>query len=149
MCHNRTNYSGVMVPKICRWLLEILIEPNDVIYRLRNLSLIKAKFGETLNIEVVGNFISLLKRVETQNFYTGRRKHEGLNLIGFLRYDFNLELIFKFLLVFNARFLMQYDCMMSPNMSALYVPHKKKKLTKYRWRTHSRWQGRTHPRSQF
>jgi hypothetical protein len=50
-------------------------------------------------------------------------------LVGFSRYDYNLELIFKFLLVFKICFLMQYECMMSYNMLVLYVPHQKKKLS--------------------
>jgi hypothetical protein len=47
---------------------------------------------------------------------------------------------FKFHLVFKVRFLMQYECMMPYNMSVLYVPHQKKRLTKYRWRAYSRWE---------
>jgi hypothetical protein len=35
---------------------------------------------------------------------------------------------------------MQYECMMSCNMSDLYIPHQKKKVTKYRWCMYSRWQ---------
>jgi hypothetical protein len=35
---------------------------------------------------------------------------------------------------------MQYERMMSCNMSALYIPHQKKKGVKYRWRTYCRWQ---------
>jgi hypothetical protein len=53
-------------------------------------------------------------------------KREGLKLKGFLSYDFELESIFKFLLVFMVCFLMQYDSMMSCNMSVLSVPHQKK-----------------------
>jgi hypothetical protein len=60
--------------------------------------------------------------------------------MGFSTSDLNSESIFKFLLVFKIRFLMQYDCMMPCNMSALYVPHKNKKFTKYRWCTYSQWQ---------
>jgi hypothetical protein len=67
-------------------------------------------------------------------------KREGLKLKAFLSYDFELELVFKFPLVFMVCFLMQHECMMSYNMSALYVPHQKKKLIKYRWCTSSRWQ---------
>jgi hypothetical protein len=70
--------------------------------------------------------------VETQNFDIGRTKREGLKLKVFLNYDFELESIFKFLLVFMICFLMQYDCMMPCNMSALYVPHQKKKGCQYR-----------------
>jgi hypothetical protein len=81
-----------------------------------------------MNIKVVGGFIHSLKRVETQNFDIGRTKQEGLKLKGFLSYDFELESNFKFLLVFMVCFLMQYECMMSCNMSALYVPHQKKSL---------------------
>jgi hypothetical protein len=49
-----------------------------------------------------------------------------LKLKGFLRYDFELELILKFPLVFKVCFLMQYECMMSCNMLALYVLTKRK-----------------------
>jgi hypothetical protein len=49
-----------------------------------------------------------------------------LKLKGFLRYDFELELILKFPLVFKVCFLMQYECMMSYNMLALYVLTKRK-----------------------
>jgi hypothetical protein len=58
--------------------------------------------------------------------------------MGFLRSDFESELIFKFILVFKIRFLMQYECMMPCNMSDLYVPHQKKGA-KYIWHTFSRW----------
>jgi hypothetical protein len=84
---------------------------------------------ETLNIKVVEDFINSLKRVETQNFNIGRRNYEAVKLVGFSRYDYNLESIFKFLLVFKICFLMQYECMMSYNMLVLYVPHQKKKLS--------------------
>jgi hypothetical protein len=76
----------------------------------------EARFEETLNIKVIGNSISFLKRVETQNFNTRRRDHEGMNLEGFSRYDFKLESIIKFILVFKISFLMQYECMMSCNI---------------------------------
>jgi hypothetical protein len=36
---------------------------------------------------------------------------------------------FKFLFVFKICFLMQYECMMSCNMLALYVPHQKKRFS--------------------
>jgi hypothetical protein len=74
-----------MVPKSCQWLLEILIELNEVIYRLRNLSLMEARFEGTLYIKVVRNSICFLGRVKTQNFDTGRSNHEGLELIKFSR----------------------------------------------------------------
>jgi hypothetical protein len=95
---------------------------------------------ETLNNKVVGNFISFVKRVGTQNFDIGRKEHEGLKLERFSRYYFELESIFKAFFVFMVRLLMQYECMMPCNMSDLYVPHQNKKLDKYRWRTYSRWQ---------
>jgi hypothetical protein len=104
------------------------------------LSVIEARSGKTLNIKVVENSINFLKRVETQNFDIGRRKHEGLKSIEISGYDFELEVIFKFLLVFKVHFLIQFECMTSCNMSALFVPHQQKKLAKYIWRTYSRWQ---------
>jgi hypothetical protein len=70
-----------MIIESCRWLLEILIDPNKVIYRLLELDLIEARSGKTLNIEVVGNSISILKRVKTQNFDTKRKNQEVLKLI--------------------------------------------------------------------
>jgi hypothetical protein len=51
-----------------------------------------------------------------------------MELAGFSRYDYELESIFKFLLVFKICFLMQYECMMACNMSSLYIPHQKKSL---------------------
>jgi hypothetical protein len=69
-----------------------------------------------MNIEVVGNSISFIKRGETHNFDNRQRNHEALKLIEFSRYDFELESIFKFLLIFMVCSLMQYECMMSCNM---------------------------------
>jgi hypothetical protein len=101
-----------------------------------------------MNIKVIGCFIHSLKMVETQNFDIGRTKREGLKLTGFLSYDFELESIFKFLLVFMVCFLIQYECMMSCNMSSLYVPHQKKSLPNiYGVRIVSG--SHTHPCSQF
>jgi hypothetical protein len=67
--------------------------------------------------------------METQNFDIGQRKQEGLKLEGFSRYDFELESIFKFPLVFKVCFLMQYEYMMSCNISARYVITKRKMVT--------------------
>jgi hypothetical protein len=84
----------------------------------------ESRFVETMNRKIVENLIRFLERVETQNFDTGRRNHEGSKFKGFSRYDFESESIFlKFRLVFKISFLMQYECIMSCNMSALYVPH--------------------------
>jgi hypothetical protein len=88
MCHNRTNKSEVMTVEIYRCSWKFLFEPKEMTYRLRNLSLKKAWSEETLHVEVVGNFISSLKRVETQNFDIRRRDHEGFNLEGFSSCDF-------------------------------------------------------------
>jgi hypothetical protein len=76
-------------------------EPNEVIYRPRKLSIMKVRSGGAPNTKVIGKLISFLKRVGTQNFDTGRRNHEVLKLIGFSRYDIELESIFKFLLDCN------------------------------------------------
>jgi hypothetical protein len=66
-----------------RWLLEILIDSEEVTYRLQNLGLIEARSVDTQNSEVIGNSISFLKRVETQNFKTGlnlfKNKQSSLN----------------------------------------------------------------------
>jgi hypothetical protein len=77
--------SGVMVSKSGRWLMKILIEPNEAIYPLRKLSLMEVRSTETLNIKIVGKSVRFLKRVETQNFDIGRRNNEALKLIGFSR----------------------------------------------------------------
>jgi hypothetical protein len=148
MCPNLTNNSEVTIVESCRYYWIFLFEPKEVTHRLRNLGLEEARPKEILNNKVIGNFINSLKRV-TQNFNIGRMKRKGLKLKGFLRYDFELESIFKFLLVFRVCFLMQYECMMSCNMSALYVPHQKKRGAKYRWLTCRRWQSHIHPHSQF
>jgi hypothetical protein len=136
-----TNGSEVMINIIWGCCYNFWFEPNDVTSQLWYLGLIEARSEETLNIEVVGNSISFLKREKTQNFDIKQWNHEALKLIKFLRYGFELESIFlKFLLIFKIRFLMQYDSMMPCNISVLYVPHQKKKLAKYRWRTCSQWQ---------
>jgi hypothetical protein len=49
-----------------------------------------------------------------------------VKLVGFSRYDYELESICEFLLVFKICFFMQYECMMSWNISAICVPHQKK-----------------------
>jgi hypothetical protein len=136
---NLTNDSEVTIVQSCQYYWKFLFEPKEVTYRLRNLSLMKVRFGETLNSEVVENSIRFLKRVETQNFDTERRNHEGWNLIGLSRYDFESESIFlSFFWFFRICFLSQYECMMSCNMSTLYVPHQKKILCQI-WLTYSRW----------
>jgi hypothetical protein len=61
-------------------------------------------------------------------------KHPGHTYGGFvpsisergMTWDIELESIVKLLLVFKVHFLMQYDCLMSCNMSNLYVSHQKK-----------------------
>jgi hypothetical protein len=55
---------------------------------------IEARIAETLNNKDVGNFISFIRRVGTQNFDIGRKEHEGLKLKEFSRYDFESESIF-------------------------------------------------------
>jgi hypothetical protein len=56
----------------------------------------EVRFGETLNSEVIENFISFLKRVETQNFDTERKNHEALRWEGFSIYNLESESIFFF-----------------------------------------------------
>jgi hypothetical protein len=81
MCLNLTNDSEVTIVQSCQYYWKFLFEPKEVTYRLRNLSLVKVRFGETLNREVVGNSIRFVKRVKTKNFDTKRRNHEGSKLI--------------------------------------------------------------------
>jgi hypothetical protein len=83
-----------MIIESCRYCWKFLFELKEVTYRLWNLGQNDTRSTEALNIKVIGNFINSLKRVETQNFDIIRRKHEGLKLKGFSRYDFKLELIF-------------------------------------------------------
>jgi hypothetical protein len=139
MCLNLTNGSEVTIVQSCQCCWKFLFEPKEVTYQLRTLGLNEARSNGTLNIKVIGNYISFLKRGETQNFDIRRRNHEALRLIGFSRYGFQLESIFKFC------FLMQYDSMLPSNESVLYVPHQKKRLSKYIWRTYSRWQSHSSP----
>jgi hypothetical protein len=70
-----------------------------VTYRLRNLGQNETRSKETLNIKVVEDFINSLKRVETQDLEIGRRYYEAVKLVGFSRYDYELESIRKFLLI--------------------------------------------------
>jgi hypothetical protein len=60
---------------------------------------------ETLNIKVVEDFINSLKRVKTKDLDIGRRYYEAVKLVGFSRYDYELESFCKFLLVFKICFL--------------------------------------------
>jgi hypothetical protein len=95
--------------------------------RLRDLIVNEARFEETRNKKVTWDYMSLLKRVRAPNFTIRRKGHVVLKLEGCLRWGFELESIFKFLMIFKVRSLIQYECMMSCNVSALYVPHQKKK----------------------
>jgi hypothetical protein len=70
-----------------------------VTYRLQNLGQNETRSKETLNIKVVEDFINSLKRVETQDLEIGRRYYEAVKLVGFSRYDYELESIRKFLLI--------------------------------------------------
>jgi hypothetical protein len=70
-----------------------------VTYRLRNLGQNETRSKETLSIKVVEDFINSLKRVETQDLEIGRRYYEAVKLVGFSRYDYELESIRKFLLI--------------------------------------------------
>jgi hypothetical protein len=137
MCLNLTNGSEVTIVQSCRYCWKFWFELKEVTYRLRTLGLNEARSKGMLNIKVIGNYIDSLRRVKTQNFDVGRMKWEGLKLKGFLSYDFELESIFKFPLVFMICFLMQYKCMMTCNMSVLYIPHQRKKLIKSIMHTHS------------
>jgi hypothetical protein len=129
MCLHSTNNSEVTIVQSRQYYWEFLFKLKEVTYRHRNLGLEEERTKETLNIKIVGDFINSLKRVGTQNFDIRRRNYEAVNFIGFSRYDYDLELIFfKFLLVFKICFWMQHECMMSCNMSALYVPHQNKRL---------------------
>jgi hypothetical protein len=147
MCLNPMNKSWIMFIERCWWLLEISVwsEGND---------LVTLEFGLNQN-EIEGNseyrshrgFHKLYQEGRNVGLWCQMKKLRSCGVGGFSRYDYELESIFKFLLVFKICFLMQYECMMPCNMSDLYVPYQKKKRTKYRWRTYSWWQSRTHPRS--
>jgi hypothetical protein len=54
----------------------------------------EARLGKTLNIEVIGDSIRFLKKVETQNFDIRQGNHEVLRLEGFSGYDFKSESFF-------------------------------------------------------
>jgi hypothetical protein len=141
MCLNLTNDSEVTIVQSYRYCWKYWFELKEATYRLRTLGLNEAGSKGMPNIKVIGNYINSLKRVKTQNFDIERTKWKGLKLKGFLSYDIELESIFfKFPLAFMVCLLMQYKCMMSCNMSVLYVPHQKKSFAKYIWRTYNRWQ---------
>jgi hypothetical protein len=80
---------------------------GKVTYQLQNLILEEPRPKKTLNIKVVGDFINSLKRMEIQKFDIKRRNYEVVKLVGFSRYDYDLESIFMFLLVFKICFLTQ------------------------------------------
>jgi hypothetical protein len=60
-----------MIIQSCRYFWEFLFKLKEVTYQLQNLSLEEERPKETLNIKSVGDFISSLKKVETQNFDIG------------------------------------------------------------------------------
>jgi hypothetical protein len=95
MCLKLTNDSEVMIVESCRYYWKFLFEPKEVTYWLWNLGLNEARSKETLNIKVIGNFINSLKRVKTQNFDSGGRNNEVLNLGGFFRWDFESKSFFS------------------------------------------------------
>jgi hypothetical protein len=135
-----------MIVQNCRCCSKFLFEPKEVTYQLLNLILEEPMPKETMNIQVIGDFINSLKRVETQNFDIGRTKRKWLKLKGFLSYDFELESIFKFLLVFMVCSLMQYEYMMSCTMHMRdhdkcrpYMFLTKRKVWQYIRHTYSRW----------
>jgi hypothetical protein len=88
----------------CCW--NFLFEPNELTHRLQNLGLKQVRPKDIPSIKVIWKSTNSLKRVTTQNFDIERMKQKGLRLKGFLRYDFELESIFKFPLVFMVCFLM-------------------------------------------
>jgi hypothetical protein len=137
---NPTNDLEVMIIKSCWYCWKFLFELKEVAYRLWNLSLKKARFAVTPNSKIIGNSRSFLKRWRLRISISNERSMNGWSWYDFWDMTSNWNHFFNFLLVFKVRFLMQYECMMAYNISALYVPHQKKRLTKYRWCTYSRWQ---------
>jgi hypothetical protein len=95
-----------MIVQSCRYCWELLFKPKEVTYRLQNLGLEESRPKETLNIKVVGDFINSLKMMETQNFDIGQRNYEVVKLVGLSRYGYDLDSIFKFILVLKICFLM-------------------------------------------
>jgi hypothetical protein len=94
MCLNLTNDSEVMIVQSCQYCWEFLFKLKEMTYRLQNLGLEEVRPKETLNTEVVGDFINSVKRVKTQDFDVKRRNYEAMELVGFSRYDYELESIF-------------------------------------------------------
>jgi hypothetical protein len=90
-----------MIVETCRYCWKFCFEPKEVTHQLQNLSLIKARSEEAMNIKVIEKFIYFLKRVETQNFDIGWRNHEASRLIGFSRFYIKLESIFLSFLWFS------------------------------------------------
>jgi hypothetical protein len=92
-----TNGSGVMISASsgCGW--------NSFLDRTRYLenfgiwAYFQWKTRRTLNTEVIENFITLLTKGRTQNFYFDWRSHGQLKLIGPTIYDFPFESISIFL----------------------------------------------------
>jgi hypothetical protein len=60
------------------------------------------KTDRTWNIKIIDHFIAFLTRGRAQGFDIGWKNYGALKLDRFSRYDFELESIFKFLLVFNS-----------------------------------------------
>jgi hypothetical protein len=142
---NPTNKSKLWSLKVVGDLLEISVwtEGND---------LVTSEFGLHQS-EIEGNskyqsrkgFHKLCKEGQNAGLWCRTKKLWGSGVGRILKIWLRIGIdFFKFLFVFKISFLMQYECMMPCNMSALYVSHQKKKLAIYRWCTYSRWQSRTH-----
>jgi hypothetical protein len=142
MCFNPTNDLEVMIIESCWYCWKFLFEPTEVTYRLWNLGLEEVRPKETLNIKVVGGFHKLSKESRNSEFWYQTKKLWRGKVGRIFKIWLRFGIDFKFLLVFKICFLMQYEYMMSCNMSALYVPHQREKVAKYIWCTCSRWRKR-------
>jgi hypothetical protein len=148
MHHNRVNNSGVMVFEGCRWLLEILIwtEWRD---------LVTSEFGLNQS-EIEGNseyqshrgLHKLCKEGQNAGLWYRTKKLWGDGVGRNLKIWLRIGIIFFLSFLCFSRFA-SWCKWMYDNMQYVGPIHSspKEKLTKYRWRTYSRWQSRTHPRS--
>jgi hypothetical protein len=129
MRHNRTNDSEVMTSEICRWPLEIpvWIEWNN--FSTSGFGSNRSKICGNLECRSRREFCKLSKKGENSELRHWMKElgsvELGKNFKIWLQIGINFLSFFWF---FRVCFVMQYGCMMSCNMSAVYIPYQKKKL---------------------
>jgi hypothetical protein len=116
-----------MVSESHQWLLEILIWTEWCNLPTQEFGLNRSKIWENSEYQSRWEFHKLSKEGGNSELWYGVKESWSIEVDRILEIRLQIWIdFFKFLFIFKVHFLMQYECMMSCNMSALYVPHQKK-----------------------